>query len=64
MERKAQAETGIPEEKSQTAQSENLVLREKKNKETSPVEKLYKGSGSLLGTVYTGDDDDDDADEE
>lgn len=35
------------------------IIVKKKNKETSPVEKLYKGSGSLLGTVYTGDDDDD-----
>lgn len=35
------------------------IIVKKKNKETSPIEKLYKGSGSLLGTVYTGDDDDD-----
>ena len=33
------------------------IIVKKKNKETSPIEKLYKGSGSLLATVYTGDDD-------
>lgn len=36
------------------------IIVKKKNKESSPIEKLYKGSGSLLGTVYGGDNEDND----